>query len=257
MGDSQSSRTMVLRGGGCAEAMEEAQKFTQNIMQQAEALSGGAGPDGFSNDQMAEALKQALEEGVRFACEKASQAGGFNNNPSIHIPFPEEAQEVIDKLRQLGMGDICDKLVDRMNEAAEKAAALAVDICVNAVMSMSVDDAKNIITGADNACTEYLRRTTKSSLHRAMRPIVHEAMEAVHLQDIWDAVREAWDKVPSIPFVWEKPDFPDMSIDDYVLQKGCDGIFYLTAEKEKDIRDDVMQATSELVQQVFGALLKR
>lgn len=233
------------------QCLEKAEEFAQ--AQGLELPRGAAAdPGAFSADQLADALRLALEEGIQFACKQAMKEGGFANNINIKIPYPPEIEEVVAKLRDLGQGDLIDQLVAKLNEAAEKAASKAVDICVNAVKEMSVDDAARILKGSVDACTQYLIRKCRTPLLDAMRPLVVECLQECGVIFAWQAIQAAWGHIPSIPYVWEKPDFPDMNIEDYALGKGADGLFFLVAEKEKGIRQDANSAANELVQKVFA-----
>lgn len=248
------------------------------------ADGGGGGLDAFSSEELADALKLALQEGVEFACNSAMQAGGFMNNANIHIPLPEEVNEVAEKLREIGMGNLIDEFVEKLNKAAEEAAgkvrahtsphchshvtcvchpltvtlAQAVDICVNAVKNMSVDDAINILKGEADACTQFLIRTCRGPVLDLMRPIVTEVLGSCGVIAAWEAMQSGWGAVPDAPFMLSggKPHFPDKNIEDYALEKGGDGIFFLCAEKEKEIRDDAGKAANELVTKVFSAITR-
>ena len=57
-----------------------------------------------------------------------SQLDGYYKNPEIKIPFSQEAKNVEDKLRALGLGSEVDKAVESLNRAAEDAASEAKDI---------------------------------------------------------------------------------------------------------------------------------
>jgi hypothetical protein len=68
-----------------------------------------------------------------------------------------------------------DELVLRMNRAAEAAVLEARALLVDAVKKMSVADAKGILTGGDDAATQYFRRTTSEPLTQKFLPIVKKA----------------------------------------------------------------------------------
>jgi len=62
-----------------------------------------------------------------------------------------------------GMQKQADELVTAMNRAAEQAVPEAKALLVSAIKSMSVQDAKGILTGNDTAATEYFRKTPAAS----------------------------------------------------------------------------------------------
>jgi len=207
----------------------------------------------FSEAELAQALKLALEEGVSFACQMAMEAGGFYLNEAIKILWPPECREVAEKLSEIpGLGHIVEEFEEKLNTAAERAASMAVDIFVNAVKGLSVADAVKILTGSATSCTDYLIKTCLQPLLNAMRPIVLECLTACGVQQAWQNIHRQWDKIPALPFI-KKPTLT-ADISEYALEKGCDGLFFLCAEKEKLIRGNALSAANDLVQKVFGEI---
>ena len=56
------------------------------------------------------------------------------------------------------------ELVTAMNQAAEQAVPQAKGLVVNAVKSMSIKDAKKILTGGDESATQFFRDKTAAPL---------------------------------------------------------------------------------------------
>lgn len=226
-------------------------------------MKGAAGAqatgDGFSKLDLEKALREALEEGVKFACEQASKAGGFNGNPAIHIPFPPECQDCLDKLNKIpATRALTEAVVKKLNDAAEQAAGKCVTILVNAITGMSASDAENIIKGGNGSCTRYLINSCREPIKNEMGPVVRECLEACGVVMAWLAVKTAYGKIPSVPlqimgrtnYRKRKP-IPD-DLGEYAIGKAADGIFFLCEEKENKIRGDVAEAASELVRKVFS-----
>src|SRR3546814_5463133 len=74
-----------------------------------------------------------------------------------------------------------------MNRAAEAAAPQAADIFGNAVATMTVTDARGIVTGPEDSATQYFKRTTTRPLTDAFRPIVDSALADVGAVQTYDA----------------------------------------------------------------------
>ena len=55
----------------------------------------------------------------------------------------------------VGRGKDADELVATMNQAAEQAVPEAKALMLNAVKTMSVEDAKNVLTGGDDSVTQF------------------------------------------------------------------------------------------------------
>ena len=59
-----------------------------------------------------------------------------------------------------------------MNRAAEHAVPLAKNLLVDAVRNMSVQDAKNILTGGDTSVTDFFADKTRTPLGATFLPVV-------------------------------------------------------------------------------------
>jgi len=192
-------------------------------------------------------LKEALEKGVDEAVTSLSAEDGYHKSP-YKILLPEEAKKVADKLKIVpGFQDVEQKLVQKMNAAAESAAKKATPIFVNAITAISFDDAKNILFGEDDAATRYLDNSSRSELYNAFLPSIQGALDEVNARSYWKSVVE---KYNSLPFV--KKVNPEL--DDHVNNKALDGLFGLIEVKEGGIRKDVDQRTSPLLKDVFSKL---
>jgi len=108
-------------------------------------------------DQVANGLKEALDNGVSTAVSTLSAKDGYLGS-QYKIVIPEEAQKVVSKVKHVpGFENVENDLIMKMNEAAEIAAKKAAPIFKDAILSMSFDDAMNILTGEDDAATAYLK----------------------------------------------------------------------------------------------------
>lgn len=205
--------------------------------------------DDISNKDRTGALKEALTQGSVAAVAKLGKADGFLGNPKVKIPLPESLQKVEGLLRGLGMGRQADELVTAMNRAAEAAVPEAKALLVGAVKQMSVQDAKAILTGGDDAATQYFRRVTAAPLAEKFLPIVRKATAKVKLAEKYDRFAEKAAKYHLI-------DENQASLEKYVTQKALDGLYLMIAEEERAIRRDPVGQASVLVRKVFGALGK-
>ncbi len=190
-------------------------------------------------------LKEALNNGVYAAVKQLSTENGYFASP-YKVLIPEDAQKVIDKVKKVpGFQDVETKLIAQMNQAAEIAAKKATPIFVNAVKKMSFKDATKILTGPENAATDYLQSTSRTPLYDEFMPVIQASLDEVNARTYWKTVVDAYN---SIPFVKKM----NPALDDHVNNKALDGLFSLIAVKEKGIRSDVSQRTSPLLLKVFG-----
>lgn len=197
-----------------------------------------------SNDKIISGLKQALQIGTDKAVKSTGRTDGYFLNASIKILMPEKLGTVERSLRLAGYGPQVDEFVLGMNRAAEKAAPYAKDIFLDAIYEMTINDAKNILSGGDTAATSYFREKTNTKLAEAFHPIVEKAMGEVGINRQYN---QMIGHVRKIPFL--NPSFPD--IDDYVVSKALDGLFHEVGEEERKIRQDPAARVTKLLQEVF------
>lgn len=200
---------------------------------------------GISNADIASALKEALNQGVKEQVTKLTAEDGFYKNEMVKILLPEELQKVDKTLRSVGMGDLADKGLVVLNRAAEDAVKEATPIFVNAITSMSFTDAKNILMGDDRSATTYLENTTSTQLYQKFSPVVKTSLDKVGADEVWATIIEKYNSLPLTKDV-------NPNLTDYVTSKAMDGVFTMIAVEEKDIRTDLSSRTSDLLKEVFA-----
>ncbi len=192
-------------------------------------------------------LKKALDQGISQAVGKLGVAGGFLDNPSVKIPLPPKLAQAAGLMRMLGMGDQTDKLVVAMNRAAEAAVPESKVLLEQALKQMTVADAKQILTGGDDAATQYFKRVTYQPLQKKFAPIVTRETQKVRLADAYDAVA-----AKGVALGVLKPE--QATLESYVTAKTLDGLYFMMAEEERAIRKDPLGQSSALLKKVFGAI---
>jgi hypothetical protein len=201
----------------------------------------------FSNKDQVESLKQALTQGAQTAVASLSKENGYLGNDKVRIPLPGGLQKLDGTLRKFGMGKYSDELITSMNRAAEAAAPEAKTLLVGAVKKMTVEDAKGILTGGDDAATQYFRKNTETALAGKFKPIIAKAMKKVKVAEKYDQFAGKGAKLGLV-------DERDAKLDDYITRKSLDGLFLTMAEQEKAIRNNPLEATGSLAKKVFSAL---
>lgn len=229
--------------GSCAQ-----QKSSGGIFGRAsEALEKMKGGGGLSNEDIVAGLKEALSVGAQNSSSKLSAVDGFFANAAIKVLMPEEARKAESTLRSLGLGSLVDKAILSMNRAAEDASKSAAPIFVNAIKSMSIQDAVGILKGNDTAATSYLKGKTTASLTDAFRPVIEQALQKTDATKYWKDVFEAYNKLPTS---FNKVN-PDLS--GYVTERALSGLFYQVSLEEKKIREDPAARVTDLLKKVFGS----
>src|SRR5580692_6956692 len=142
----------------------------------ASAPSGAAVTlDALTSRDAAGGLRAALSQGIDTAVAQLGTRDGFLNDPKVSIPLPPALEKADRALRMVGMGGDADELKAAMNHAAEAAVADAKPVFKRALQHMTIADAKRILTGGDDAGTQYFREATSTELTAQFKPVVaHE-----------------------------------------------------------------------------------
>ena len=213
---------------------------------------------GLSQEQMAGGLKEALSQGVKQAVSALGKPDGFLNDLKVKIPMPQSLQKIEKTLRSLGQDKLADDFITTMNRAAEQAVPEAASVLADSVKQMSIADAKSILTGTNNAATEYFRRTSQTNLYARFLPIVKTATEKTGVTGAYkrmtDSSRGGLGGLLERGSALLGREMPDL--DDYVTHKTLDGLFLKIAEQEKLIRENPVARTTALLQKVFGGIKK-
>jgi hypothetical protein len=214
-----------------------------------------------SQDQMVVGLKEALSNGVQQAVGRLGHADGFLTNLNVKIPMPDKLRTVERTLRAVKQEKLADDFVNTMNHAAEQAVPEAAGVFGDAIKSMSMEDAKAILTGTNNAATQYFRRTTETNLFEKFLPVVKKATDQTGVTSAYKrlmAEASAGNSFGSFGSSFGRSVLgaESVDVDAYVTNKALDGLFTMVAEEEKRIRENPVARTSALLQQVFGAVKK-
>lgn len=217
----------------------ELQQVVNNLPQ---ATGGGFG---ISNLDIANGLREALDNGIDKEVTKLTQKGGFYNNQLVKILLPQELQKVDKTLRDVGLGKLADEGLKVLNRAAEDAVKEATPIFVSAVQQITFTDAKQILLGNDRAATQYLENKTKNQLYQKFSPVINSSFSRVGADKIWSNIIQKYNAIPFTNNV-----NPDLT--DYVTGQALKGVYTMIAVEEKDIRTKLNSRTSDLLRRVFA-----
>ena len=208
-----------------------------------------AGVDRLSSKDAASGLRAALGQGIDSAVASLGATDGFLKNAKVAIPLPPALQKMEKGLRLIGRGEDADALREAMNHAAEAAVADAKPVLKQALQHMTLADAKGILTGGEDAGTQYFQRTTAGTLATRFKPIVARATARLRIAALYDQYAG---KAAALGLVSNE----DANLDDYVTGKALAGLYTVMADEERAIRRDPLGQASALIKKVFGALQK-
>ena len=216
---------------------------------------------GLSQDQMVQGLKDALGKGLQQAIAGLGHDGGFLTNLNVKIPMPEKLQKVETTLRAMNQEKLADDFVTTMNHAAEQAVPEAGSVFGDALKQMTIEDAKSILSGPNDAATQYFQKTTRTNLYARFYPTVQKATAQTGVTAAYKNLMEKANVGQGLGSLGSALGDSllgkdSMDIDAYVTNKAMDGLFKMVAEEEQQIRQNPVARTTDMLQKVFGALKK-
>lgn len=203
--------------------------------------------DALSSADINAGLKEALTRGADSAVAQLGVKDGFYGNPALKILLPKSLQKADKAMRMLGMGKEADELILAMNRAAEAAVPQAKTLLVGAVKEMTLEDARGILTGGPTSATDFFRTKTETQLTERFGPIVKAVTDKTSLA-------QQYNRYAGQAAQFNLIDKNQASVEQYVTQQSLDRLYRLIGEKEQAIRANPMQAGSDLLRQVFGAV---
>ncbi len=209
--------------------------------------------------EVIEGLKSALTVGTDTAVSIVSQVNGYFLDNIIKIYLPPDADIIVQNasnplLQAIGINALIDDVILRMNRAAEDAAKEATPIFLDAITSITIQDAFSILNGADTAATHYLREKTYTNLKNAFQPKITVSLAkplvgGISASDAWTTLTTAYNQVAQFIPGWNQV---NTQLDDYTTRKALDGLFIKVGDEEKDIRTDPVARVNDILKRVFG-----
>lgn len=237
---------LFLLSVGCAELM--------NVVQTTAVVP-------LTEDDVVKGLKEALSVGARNSADKLSMENGYYGDPAVKILLPDEAKTIIDNISKIPGGDkLVEDVVLRINRAAEDAAREVAPIFLSSITQMTIKDAFNILRGADNSATVYLRNTTYDELYSLYKPKIRMSTEKdivgnISTKDSWNTLTGRWNTFANSvagKLAGMKPVNTDL--DDFLTNKALQGMFSRVETEELKIRKEVSARVTPLLKRVFGSL---
>ena len=200
---------------------------------------------GVTQQEAGSGLKETLNLASDAAVQRLGAKDGFLKNPKVRIPLPDGLRQAESAMKLMGKGDDFDKLEVSINRAAEAAMPEAKQLLLDAVKGMSVQDAKGILSGGDDAVTKFFKRKTEKPLAAKFLPIVKQTTDEVGLAKQYNSLAG---QAGSLGLIKKE----DGTIESYVTRKALDGLFLMLAEEEKAIRKNPVESGSALLKKIFG-----
>lgn len=205
---------------------------------------------GVTESEAGEGIKEALSQGLVKAVLKLNKEDGFFKDALYKVLLPPDAKKIENTLRDLGMGKMVDKAILSINRAAEDAAGFAKPIFVDAIKSMTINDAIGLIKNGDTSATHFFRVKTTDKLISAFMPVIKSSLDKVEATKYYGDIVNTYNNFPTT-LRKINPDLPS-----FVTNKATDALFDLVAKEEQNIRQNIAARTTDLLRKVFGGIIK-
>jgi len=216
-----------------------------DVLQQLPNSSG----NGVTQAEAGQGIREALGQGLVKAVLQLNKQDGFFGDAFYKILLPPDAKKIETALRDLGMNRIVDRAILQINRGAEDAVGYATPIFTDAIKQMTLTDAINIVKGGDTSVTHYFRIKTTDKLVAAFSPVIKSSLDKVEATKYYGDIVKTYN---SFPTTFNKIN-PDLQ--GFVTEKATTALFDLISKEEKNIRDNPLARTTEILKKVFGGLM--
>jgi hypothetical protein len=202
---------------------------------------------GVTEAEAGRGIKEALAQGITNAVLQLNREDGFFKDAFYKILLPPEARKVENTLRDLGMGKLVDKAILQVNRGAEDAAGYAKPIFIDAIKSMTLQDAIGLVRNGDTSATHFFREKTTAKLTTAFLPVIKSSLNKAEATKYYGDIVNTYN---SFPTTLKKinPDLPG-----YVTERATNALFDLISKEEKNIRQNPLARTTDILKKVFGS----
>ncbi len=229
-----------------------------------------------SSSEIIDGLKTALIVGTDSSSSRLNITDGYFADAAVKILLPPEANVIVENISSVSGGPaLVQKVILSINRAAEDAADDASPIFKNAITSLSISQAWDILNGVNpagtkststgfdsTAATNYFNSVTRNDLVTVFAPKMNEALDkdliglGYSANDAWNDLSTAYNTIASIPFSGLTP--VNTNLGTHCTNKALDGLFLKVGEQEKKIRENPFSwaatAVGNILARVFGRL---
>lgn len=201
--------------------------------------------DGLTQGDASRGIREALSLASLNATTRLAQPDGFWGDQRVRIPLPGLLGQSQRTLARMNMSQPLDALQESLNRAAESTMPQAATLFTNAVRSITIADAIDIVRGGDDSATRYLRGRTETRLNSLLRPPMTTALTQ---SGAFTLMRTALREVGMASMTTQLR----TEVISFSTTKALDGCFFFVAEEERAIRRDPWRRTSDILRRVFG-----
>jgi hypothetical protein len=201
--------------------------------------------DSLTQNDARTGIRDALGLAALNATTRLAQPDAFWSNARVRIPLPGVLGQTQRTLSGIGLSAPLDQLQESLNHAAERTMPEAGRLFSDAVRTVTIADAIEIVRGGDDSATRYLRGRTETRLTSLLRPPMTEALTQ---SGAFTLLRSGLREVGLASMTRDLRG----EVINFSTAKALDGCFFFIAEEERAIRRDPWRRTTDILRRVFG-----
>lgn len=187
-------------------------------------------------------LKQVLLGGINKGLNIFSDKDSFLANQLIDAALPKQLRDINSTLQKVGLNN----LVVKEKEYIAQAAAFTVDtsrpILINAVNSLTAEDAARIVQGGSGVATQILREKTSTQLMAAIAPKVDAKLNEFGLVQSLNSALSGTNLLGSILGNQNTANIATNGISKFAAQQMVDGLFNIIENHEQQNANTIMNS---------------
>ncbi len=209
-------------------------------------LPTSTGVGGITQQEAALGIKDALGQGLNRSVFQLNAVDGFFKDAAYKILLPPDAKKIENTLRTIGLGSMVDKAILQINRGAEDAAGFAKPIFIDAIKSMTLQDAIGLVKNGDTSATHFFRVKTNQKLMDAFMPVINASLDKVDATKYYGDIVSKYNNLPT---TFKKIN-PDLAA--FVTERATLAMFDLIAKEEVNIRTNFAARSTDILKRVFG-----
>ena len=191
-------------------------------------------------------LKQILLGGITKGLNIFSDKDSFMANQLIDAALPQQLKDINNTLQKLGLSSLVQKEKQYIAQAAAFTVETSRPILVNAVNSLTAEDAARIVQGGSGAATQILKERTSQQLMAAIAPKVDAKLNEFGLVNSLNSALQGSNILGSILGTQNSSSSLTGGISRFASEQMVNGLFNIIQSHEQQNASTIMSSLNGL-----------
>lgn len=187
-------------------------------------------------------LKQILLGGITKGLNIFSDKDSFMANQLIDAALPQQLKDINNTLQKLGLSSLVQKEKQYIAQAAAFTVETSRPILVNAVNSLTAEDAARIVQGGSGAATQILKERTSQQLMAAIAPKVDAKLNEFGLVNSLNSALQGSNILGSILGTQNSSSSLTGGISRFASEQMVNGLFNIIQSHEQQNASTIMSS---------------